>query len=315
MKCPNHPQNDATGYCQVCGDLGCSTCLKEHAGGFLCPKHYRPVAEKMGEVKRQEEIRRKHPRKLMVVRYKDGRREYGITYALNLRESGFHLDLVTPDGTPLEKTIPIQFDELKAVFIVKSFDGNYDKRLRHKEWNAEGEKLVVEFQDGEVIHGTTLLHYDAREPRFNLVPDEQETNNLSIIVERTAVKGIYTPEQYKAKVAEEWVAQKESGVGPAALTQEETTGDFYFETRNYPAALEQYRLAITKYPEAKRVQKKILTVYYNIGVEHIKRRDYAKALQYMEVVLKTDPHNERVLKKASQLRHIIEKEGNSRASN
>lgn len=313
MRCPNHPQNEVTGYCHVCGNFGCADCLTAHEGNMLCAKHYKPIGDKLEEGRRQEEARRKHPRKLLVVRYQDGRREFGVAYGLNLRETGFHLDLVQGDGTPLGRTKLIRFQELKAVFVVKSFDGKYDKKLRYREWAPEGEVLTVKFKDGEVIKGKTLQAYDPLDARFYLVPEETETNNLSVIVERANVAAVYTEEEYEEKLAMDREAAMENG-GSVTLSQEETTGDFYFETRNYPAALEQYKLAVQKHPEVKRLQKKILLVYYNIGIDLIKRREYPKALQYMEFILKSDPRNPRVLKKASQLRHIIEKEGKARAT-
>lgn len=306
MKCPRHPKNEATGYCTVCGDLGCEECLHDHEGQRLCPRHYRPIARKLEEEKRHEDVRKRHPRQRMVVRYADGRCEYGVCFALSVKDTGFHLDLVDQNETPLAETKHVRFEDLKAVFLVKSFDGKFDKTASYKEWNPEGGELVVQFNDGEVVRGFSLRRYDPDELRFHLIPLDPTTNNVSILVERTAVAAVYTPDEYKAKRAQEKEAKKSTG--PAAdLSQEEGTGDFYFETRNYEAALEQYRLAQEKHPDLRRLKKKLLLAQYNVGIQHIKRHEYDKALALMETVLAADPHNSRVRRKVSKLRHIIKR--------
>ncbi len=304
MKCPNHPQADATGYCSVCGTFGCPECLTLHEGNLLCSKHYRPIARKIEEERRTLEQRRKHPRQRLVVRYLDGRTLYGVSFALNTREPAFHLDLVDANGTPVGQTVPVRFQDLKAVFLVKSFDGHFDKSLRYREYTPEGGELVVRFRDGEVVRGFSLQRYDPVEPRFHLIPSDPATNNISIVVERSAVEGVYAPEEYKAKLIEE---REALGSDASGISQEESTGDFYFETRNYAAALEQYLDAAHKFPQVRRLQKKLFLTRYNVGIEHIKRREYDKALASLEFVLKADPRNERVRKKVAQLRHIVEK--------
>ena len=84
-------------------------------------------------------------------------------------------------------------------------------------------------------------------------------------------------------------------------------GDFYFETRNYSASLEQYAVAQKKYPDSKRLRRKIMASQFNIGVAFIKRRDYAQALDCMQKVLQMDPANEHAKKKYQQLRKIVER--------
>lgn len=305
MRCPNHSRADVVGYCIVCGEFGCDECLTLHEGNLLCARHYRPIAQKLEDEKRQETIRKRHPRQRLVVRYRDGRCQYGMCFSLNQKEAGFHLDLSDTAGTSLGETQYVRFADLKAVFLVKSFDGRYDKSVRYREWTPEGHELVVEFQDGEIIRGYSLHRYDPDDTRFHLIPSDPTTNNISVLVEKSAVKHVYTPDEYTAHLAEQREAMGTDA--PVQLSQEETTGDFYFETRNYPAALEQYRLAAARFPKLRRLQKKIFLTLYNVGVNHIKRHEYDKALSYMESVLKMDPNNERVKKKVHQLRHIIQK--------
>ncbi|MBN2311898.1 MAG: hypothetical protein JXR94_23160 [Candidatus Hydrogenedentes bacterium] len=271
----------------------------------------------------QDRARKRHTRQRLVVRYKDGRTKYGVCFALNPRDTGFHLDLVNAEGIASGDVIQVRFSDLKAVFYVKSFDGKFDKHAHYREWSPEGNELIVEFQDGEVIRGFSLHAYDSEVARFHLIPSEPESNNISILIEKSAVTAIFSPEEYEARQAEKKEARKSQEVSED-LSQEETMGDFYFETRNYPAALEQYHAAAKRFPQSYRLRKKMLASEYNIGVQYIKRREYKEALVYMERILKVDPKNAHARKKALQLRRILERsersdkreepvEGNSQA--
>ncbi len=308
MKCPNHSKNEVTGYCSVCGDLGCRECLTEHEGNLLCRKHYRPIAKKLEDEKKQFERRKRFARQRLVVRYKDKRRERGVSFNLSPQDEGFNLDLVDDAGKLTGESHYVNFDELKAVFYVKSFDGRFDKSTVYKEWIPEGKEMVVKFQDGEVIRGFSLHLYRGDEPRFYLIPNDPESNNISILVERSAVEAVYLPEEYEAERARRKEERKKAGDDVAEdLSQEETTGDFYFDTRNYTAALQQYESAARKYPMSRRLRKKLLVTRYNVGVHHIKRHEYEKALECMEAVLKADPQNSHAMKKATQLRRVMNK--------
>lgn len=258
------------------------------------------------QTQKQIETRKKHPRQRLVVRYKDGRTDYGVCFALNPKETGFHLDRMTQDGTAVGETIQVRFSDLKAVFHVKSFDGKYDPGQRYAEYHPEGSELLVEFTDGELVRGYTLNAYVQEEPRFYLIPADPKSNNISILVEASCLKGVWTPEQYEAKRAEERAHGKDES---ADLSHEESMGDFYFQTRNYTAALEQYRQAAKQRAHSRRLRKKMLAAEYNVGVQFIKRRDYPQALAYMERILQADPHNAHAKKKVAQLRRIIEKAG------
>jgi tetratricopeptide (TPR) repeat protein len=306
VNCPNHPQEETIGYCVVCAAFGCAQCVHSYEGVLYCTKHFRPYAQKIEAEKKRDESRRRHPRQRMVVRYRDGKREYGVCYALNLKESGFHLDLVDTTGNSLGQTSNVQFRNLKAIFLVKSWDGKFDKTATYPEWVAEGQELVVKFKDGEMLRGFALRRHMEEEPRFYVIPAGAVSNNLAILIERDAAEFIYTAEEYGKLAAKERESIREEGAAPD-LSQEETQGDFYFETKNYPAAMRNYQIASARFPQSRRLRKKILMAQYNVGVEFIKRHEYDKALTCLETILKTDPQNERVAKKVSQLRRIIEK--------
>jgi tetratricopeptide (TPR) repeat protein len=307
MKCQFHPRNDVIGYCSVCGGFGCQECIIRHEGSLYCQRHYRPIAQRVEDEKKQEAVRRKHMRQRLVVRFLDGRLVYGYCLALNPKDHGFHLEVVEKaDGTTTGKTVPVRFTELKAVFFVKSFDGHFDKSLRYREWTPEGNQMVVEFKDGEVVKGSTLHRYEPSDARFYLIPDDPNSNNISILVESAALTGAFTPAEHETRQAQKKAETKLAPEG-ADLSQEETLGDFYFETRNYAGALEQYEQAQRRFPQSHRIRRKILATQYNIGVQHVKRREFPQALDWMHKVLKADPENAHAKKKIIQLRRILDK--------
>ena len=307
MRCPNHSQADTIGYCSVCGAFGCSECLTKHEQNWYCVRHYQPIAQQLEKARRHDEVRKKHPRQLLAVRYADGRCLLGVSFALNLRDTGFHLDVVDKSGVPLGKTESVRFQELKAVYFLKSLDGRFDRNVQYKDWVSEGGEVVSKFRDGDIVRGALRHRDDPDEARFHVVPADPASNNITILLERSAVEAMYTPEEYKTRVDEERQALRHSEV-VAPVSQEEGMGDFYFETRDYGAALEQYRLASAKAPQLARLHKKLALAQYNVGVQFIKRHEYEKALACMESVVKIDPRNERAAKKVSQLNHIIKKE-------
>ncbi|NIA12556.1 MAG: hypothetical protein GWP08_00650 [Nitrospiraceae bacterium] len=303
MKCPHHPRVEAVGYCCICGAFGCEECLKKHEGQWYCPKHHRPIAKKIEEQKHRENIRRKHPRQRMVVRYLDGTSKRGICYVLNLQDTGFHLDLIDGNDAPIDESVFIPFADLKAIFLVKSFDGRFDQSARYREYDPEGGEIVVEFKDGEVLKGFAFRRFDKTDPRFHVIPSDNTGNNISVIVEMAAVERVYTAEEWEKK-------QEELGLDKGSqtnLSQEESTGDFYFEARNYTAALEQYRLAEEKFPSVRRLRTKVLSSQFNVGVQYIKDREYEKALAVMEAIHEVEPRNERVRRKIHKLRHVVRK--------
>ena len=281
---------------------------KAHIGTMLRQRwtDQKELRKKYVEQKRAES-RRKHPRQRLVVRYKDGKTQYGVCFALNPQDTGFHLDAMTREGATTGETLQVRFNELKAVFQVKSFDGHFDTRQKYPEYQPEGGERICEFQDGEVIRGFTLRPYDPDAPRFFLIPSDPSSNNISILVERTALTNVYTPEEYEAKRLREIEERSKEEVA-GDMTHEESMGDFYFETRNYPAALQEYKAATKAQPRSTRLRKKILATEYNIAVQFIKRRDYEKALAGMQKILEVDPSNPHARKKVSQLRRIIEKD-------
>lgn len=257
------------------------------------------------EEKRQSERRKKHPRQRLVVHFADGHVAYGISFHSNPKESTFHLDCTDVSGASTNERLTVEFRDIKAVFYVRSFDGKFNKHEPRPEVAAEGPELIVEFEDGENLRGHTTQNYRDDDPRFLLVPNDSNSNNISILVERAATVHVLTPKAYEAKAREEKVERAKEGA-PSTLCQEETMGDFYFETRNYPGALQQYEEANKKEPNSARIKRKVMVTKYNIAMQYVKRRDYRTALVKMNEVLELDPRNEHALKKVKKLRKIME---------
>lgn len=334
MKCPNHITKDVSGYCSVCGTFVCEICLKTHEGQSYCPKHFKPIENKLkisGEI---ETVRRRHGRHHLIVRFTDGKKALGTCRSMNLREAGFYLEREDETGISTDESMRVQFVDVKYVAHVKSYSGKFNRDDEYQQYNPGGSHIVVRYKDGEIQEGVTMHAYVPGHPRFYLIPLDPNSNSINILVEASAVERVYTPQEYKALLAQEKEAKKQhkqaakeakhahtdtpfdSDAGAlregeeeeeSTLSQEESMGDFYFETHNYPGALEQYEAARRAHPTSSRLQRKAVVATVNIGIQYIKTREYPKALGYMESALGIDPKNPHARKKAKQLKKIIEK--------
>lgn len=254
----------------------------------------------------QQEARNRHKRQLLGARYLDGRMEYGICYRLNPRENVFRLEIVDEQGKSTGESREVAFKDLKALFTVRSVDGKYDPPDQPQYRDDTAQEIFIEFRDGEVLNGF-VQHYNPEAPRFVVVLKDQTTNNKSALVERSAVHAVYTPRQYMEKQGQRRsrAVKAEPSVD---LSQDETMGDFYFESKSYESALEYFENAYRKHPESVRLRRKTMAARYNIGIHHMRAQNYSKALEVMERVLKAEPRNEHTKKKVSQLRRLVQKE-------
>lgn len=308
MKCPNHLRTDVAGYCCICGTFACEDCLNRHEGNLYCRKHYKPIAAEAEKARKSAETRKRHGRHHLIVYFLNGKKAYGYCHSLNIRDAGFYLETVDKSGSATGKTLKVRFAEIRSVHNVKSFDGNFEKDANVAEYTAGGSDVVVVFKGGTVVKGTTLKSFDTDQPRFYLIPEDSSQNDINILVQTSACEGIYDPEEYDGRskdAAVEVKEQKKEGGG--ALSQEETMGDFYFETHNYTGALEQYNIAAKANSNSSRLNKKLVVTNINVGIQHIKKRDYPRALKWMDEALVIDPTNIHAQKKAKQLRKVIEK--------
>jgi hypothetical protein len=113
----------------------------------------------------------------IVVRYQDGRISKGVTGDFFPNKELFHLFPV--NALPGTKPIKVSIQELKAVFFVKTFEGNpeyNDKKELEADKKVVGRKIRVIFKDGEVLVGTTHGYQPGR-PGFFIQPADPQSNN------------------------------------------------------------------------------------------------------------------------------------------
>jgi hypothetical protein len=126
----------------------------------------------------------------IVARYRDGRVLKGYTGDFLPTKPAFHLTLM--EAPPDAKAIDVQIADLKAVFFVKDFIGN-PERKKIQEFPAGkpvvGRKIRVVFQDGEALVGTTQ-GYDAARQGFFVIPADPGSNNERCFVVNRATKHV-----------------------------------------------------------------------------------------------------------------------------
>lgn len=250
----------------------------------------------------------KRTRQRLVVHLKNGRTARGFCLALNKVTDGFHLELVDANNQSMGKSVHIPFGELKAVFYVKSFDGRFNPDQFSQEIPENAVPVVLEFFDGEIISGFVTSPRYMQEPRFVFFPDDPNGNNLSVLVERTAILSGMTPEEHRQRLQKEFESFLQHKVQLSDETKTELEGDFYFGKGNYQKALRKYREVEKTENASPRLSRKMTATLFNVGICNIRKHFYDRALQYMEMVLARDPEHSQALKRVEQLRtHLLKK--------
>jgi hypothetical protein len=125
----------------------------------------------------------------VVARYINGKRVKGFSQDFFPNKDRFH---ISQAAKPSEEAVEVIIKDLKAVFFVRDFAGNYqyDERKSYMEGERpSGRKIEVTFKDGEVLVGTTL-GYDTNRPGFFLFPADPKSNNIRVFAVTTAVKKV-----------------------------------------------------------------------------------------------------------------------------
>lgn len=109
-------------------------------------------------------------------------------------ESGAHgvvgesLTVQGADGN----SVRIDANEIKAVFLVRSFDGNPNYQEYKAFYNppsGRGVWVRVHFQDGEVLEGVAPNCFDTySKPIFYMTPPDPSSNNEAVLVSKHFVK-------------------------------------------------------------------------------------------------------------------------------
>jgi len=125
----------------------------------------------------------------VVARYVNGKRVKGFSKDFFPNKDRFH---VYPAAKPSSEAVEVLLKELKAVFFVQDFVGNYlynERKKYNQEEKPSGKKVEVTFADGEVLVGSTL-GYDPSRPGFFLFPADPKSNNIRVFAVTTAVKKV-----------------------------------------------------------------------------------------------------------------------------
>ncbi len=121
----------------------------------------------------------------IVVRYMDGQIVKGYSEYFDPESPSFLLYEDPGSISPVE----LALDQLKAVFLVKSLEGNpeySERKVFHKSDRPGGRKVEVKFLDGEVMQGIAIRR-DPQRSGFFLIPPDPESNNISIFAVSKAV--------------------------------------------------------------------------------------------------------------------------------
>ena len=125
----------------------------------------------------------------VVARYVNGRIVKGLSQDFFPNKDRFH---IYPAEKPSGETVEILVKELKAIFFVRDFTGDYqyDERKEYVQGDKpSGRKIEVTFKDGEVLVGSTL-GYDPSRPGFFFFPVDPKSNNIRVFAVTTAVKKV-----------------------------------------------------------------------------------------------------------------------------
>lgn len=125
----------------------------------------------------------------VVARYADGKVLKGYAYDFAPERPRFCL--VPVEGPGGEGT-EVEVKNLKAVFFVRSFAGNrgyHECKDLDQPRPPATRKVVVEFEDGEILVGYTR-EFDPRRPGFLFTPLDPQSNNLRVFAVFAATSSV-----------------------------------------------------------------------------------------------------------------------------
>jgi hypothetical protein len=125
----------------------------------------------------------------LVVRFRDGRVLKGYAGDFDPDRASFHLALA---GEATEEVARVEMSDLKAVFFVRSLEGDpgYTESTDLYQARPTGtRKIRVEFTDGEVLLGYTTRR-DTRRFGFFFSPLDPRSNNARVFAVTTAVSTV-----------------------------------------------------------------------------------------------------------------------------
>jgi hypothetical protein len=129
----------------------------------------------------------------VVARFLDGRIVKGISLDVDASRPRCHI------RTNDQGTLEVKLSQLKALFFVKSLSGNPAHNegfhLEPDDERSRGAyRIALEFADGERVVGLTV-RYPPIKPFFFVLPIDNRSNNLRILVNRAAVVKMSQPSE------------------------------------------------------------------------------------------------------------------------
>ena len=128
----------------------------------------------------------------VIVKFLTGEEKKGDIMFFNVNNPTFPLQVEKEDGTSEMHTVII--DSVKAIYFLKKEE--LSKTSLRKETIEQSKyagtvafKLMVEFKDGEVLHGTTLK-YSPNDKGFFLIPLNPGDKSERVYVNAVAVKNV-----------------------------------------------------------------------------------------------------------------------------
>ena len=127
----------------------------------------------------------------VVAHYLDGRVVKGVSLDVDPGRPVCHI------RTPAEGTLEVKLKDLKALFFVQDLAGNSGRSdvlaLEPGDGRARGAyPIELEFADGERLIGLTVRYPPVR-PFFFILPADARTNNVRVLVNRSAVRRMTPP--------------------------------------------------------------------------------------------------------------------------
>jgi hypothetical protein len=124
----------------------------------------------------------------VVAHFLDGRMVKGTSFDVDPGKATCHI------RPPNEKPLEVRLEQLKALFFVRSLQGNPGRAEARvpdpRDPRARGATVVsLKFADGETMVGMTI-RYPPNKPYFYLNPVDPKSNNIRILVNRSAVTGM-----------------------------------------------------------------------------------------------------------------------------
>jgi len=124
----------------------------------------------------------------VVARFVDGRVLKGTTHDFAPHKPTFHLSVW---GEPRAKALVVPIGALKALFFVRTYEGDAkhvdDRDLARA--RGQGRKIIVTFADGELLCGFTTA-YSKDKQGFFVIPVDPKGNNTRVYAVTASVKKV-----------------------------------------------------------------------------------------------------------------------------